>query len=780
LINNFDFHGLSQVNHIQNHFGRILDLIFVNYDDVSVEKCDDALIKIDILHPALILNFAIKRSHKLAEHNETREILSFRKTKFNELRQYLSDINWNTLINPEQSLDQQIDLFYKILNNGISNFVPKVKINGFKFPIWFSKTLKEKIIFKKTLHKKYKQTYSRYIYDQFIQARRECKLLAHSNYVQYIQKCEKEIKNNPRKIFQYINNKKQKTAVTRNLYLHDEKAKSPKEGANLFAKKFSQVYSNVQLASPLFTAETSLGENLSELIFSNDEVFNKLYSLPKVTSHGPDGIPPILLKECAAELTVPLTLLFNQSLASGCFPKTWKTSYVTPIHKKGDSNNVENFRAICKMSAFPKCLEALIYDRLKPLITPLISQRQHGFMKGKSTLTNLVSTYQYLTECLEGGNQVDCIYTDYRAAYDKVNINMLCTKLRAIGIAGPLLSWFSNYLSCRIQIVRYKNAFSEPINVLSGCPQGGHVSGLLFNIYINDLVPCIQNVNSWLFADDYKMARVIRGPDDRQHLQNALDNVVSWCELNGMELNVAKCQIMTFTRKHYPLVYDYTIGVHKLVRIEQVKDLGIIFDSDLSFNSHVNIITNKAYRNLGFLYRNSREFKSPLTLKSLYSSIIRSSLEYCAVLWSPMYAVHGNAIERIQKKILRMLAFKSNELDNYSSKRTILSHFEMQTLEQRRNNASILFIAKLLKGDINCPEIYSQLQFKENHKVTRDNAIFRLKKYNTNIGENNPINRSMKLCNTISNPPYNINLDEESIPFLKTKLSHLELALSHQ
>ncbi|KAL1446041.1 hypothetical protein WDU94_012207 [Cyamophila willieti] len=295
----------------------------------------------------------------------------------------------------------------------------------------------------------------------------------------------------------------------------------------------------------------------------------------------------------------------------------------------------------------------------------------------------------------------------------------------------------------------------------------------MFNVYINSLISRVNGVESWLFADDFKMARVVRGPEDRECLQTALDSLVSWCRDNLMRLNVDKCQVITFHRKHVPHMYDYFINGIEMNRVNQVKDLGVIFDHDLKFNSHYNAVVNKAFRTLGFLYRNSREFESANTLKSLYYTLVRSSLEYSAVIWSPMYNVHIDAFEKVQRVFLRMLSYKSNELENNARADNIMSHFNIQTLKHRRDVAQILFIVKLVLDKINCPAILSKLKFRSNEKNTRDRSVFDLYNYRTNIGENSPINKAMKLCNIICNEPHNINIREESVTSLKDKLSQI-------
>lgn len=502
-----------------------------------------------------------------------------------------------------------------------------------------------------------------------------------------------------------------------------------------------------------------------------------LLKLPAVTSCGPDGVPSLVLKECALQLAEPLTYLFNQSIQLGYFPETWKTSFISPLHKKGDKCNIKNYRPISKISAIPKSFEAIIYQKLSPLLSKLLVSNQHGFSRNKSTQSNLISFIEYMSPLLDEGCQVDCIYSDYSSAFDKLNINILCSKLEAYGVAD--VSWFRSYLSNRTQIVKYENSYSMPIKIASGSPQGGHLSGILFNLYINDLPSHIDShVKNWLFADDYKLATVVRGSDDSARLQCAIDALVSWCENNKMHLNIKKCLVMTFTRKKRPQIYDYFMQGEKLERVVQVKDLGVTMSPDLKFNAHFQLTVNKAFRTLGFLFRYSREFKSPLTLKILYCSLIRSSLEYCSTVWSPRYGVYIDLIESVQKKFLRMLAYKEYGNSSFINYEELMKKFNLQPLEIRRDVTDVIFVLKLLNEKINCPELLSLIQPRNNANYTRNKHPFSTNLCRTNITQNHPINRCMSLCNILSNPPYNINIFEENnIQSIKEKL--LKLKFSH-
>ena len=161
-----------------------------------------------------------------------------------------------------------------------------------------------------------------------------------------------------------------------------------------------------------------------------------------------------MLTKIADEISVFLTELHNKSLKTGDVPEDWKLANVTPIFKKGKRSNSANYRPVCLTIILCKVLESLIGDKVIDHLYKLIKDTQHGFVKNRSCLTNLLVFLEEVTNYVDSGYPVDIIYLDFLKAFDKVPHKRLLHKLAAHGIGGELLLWIENWLSGRKQRVR--------------------------------------------------------------------------------------------------------------------------------------------------------------------------------------------------------------------------------------------------------------------------------------------------------------------------------------
>ncbi|CAB4044310.1 Hypothetical predicted protein, partial [Paramuricea clavata] len=151
-----------------------------------------------------------------------------------------------------------------------------------------------------------------------------------------------------------------------------------------------------------------------------------------------------------------------------------------------------NYRPSSLLCVLSKVLERCIHNHLYQHLAPLIYDRQHGFVRGKSTTTQLLEVYQDIMESVVSGEEVDAICLDLSKAFEKVPHDLLLQKLENSGISGSLLSWYKSYLSDRRQRVVLHGVCSDWLPVTSGVPIGSILGPLLFLVYCNDVQDYIQ------------------------------------------------------------------------------------------------------------------------------------------------------------------------------------------------------------------------------------------------------------------------------------------------
>lgn len=684
---------------------------------------------------------------------------NFKKGNYYGLNNYLASIDWDDLLrNGVTDVDTAVDKFYEVLSIGMHNFIPLSILKTPKFPRWYSNELKKLIIDKKKHHKKYKISNRWDDYLTFSSLRTQCKDSMKECYKNHVLNTELAIPGNIKTFWNFVNDKRKDCSMPQHMFLGNESSDNGSTTVNLFSKHFKSVYKPSLVANnnTEFIFEKTV--DIDSCDVSLETVYSKLASLDPNKSPGPDGISPILLKNCRCSLAKPLLFLFTLSLNSGVFPKLWKNSFVTPIYKNGEKANITNYRQICILSTIPKIFENFITDQIKERLTMAIMEEQHGFCKGRSTTTNMLLFVQFVLNALENRSQVDVVYTDFSKAFDTVNHFILCEKLKAFGLGGTLLNWITSYLHDRTQSVRVKGFISEEITVTSGVPQGSHLGPFLFNIFINDIKPVFKNSYFLLFADDLKLFNIVKSKEDCDNIQADLDALSRWCTLNFLDLNIKKCQSVSFYRSHSRLEYTYSINGSSLDNVNMIRDLGIIMDTKLDFRSHYDHMTNKALKMLGFICRISKDFSNISSLTCLYNSLVRSNLEYASAVWSPTYASHVYSLEKVQNKFLRFIAYKLNLPTENLSLKEIRSISGLPELQTRRNIADIVMLYKILNSYIDCPSLLFQIGIHVPPRESRNIQTFALAHHRCNYGMHSPISRIVHTGNNTDIDFFNISL----------------------
>ena len=182
---------------------------------------------------------------------------------------------------------------------------------------------------------------------------------------------------------------------------------------------------------------------------------------------------------------------------------------------------------------------------ISPHISNIIIPDQHGFIQGRSTVSNLLCVTQFISEVIDKGSQVDVIYTDFSKAFDRLDHALLLNSLNRIGLCTGLVNLFQSYLTERTQFVQYRGFRSNSFPQTSGVPQGSILGPPFFIIFINDITKNI-NVHYLLYADDLKLYCRTSSVSDCENLQNNITTLDNWCHNNKLPLNANKCNVMSF------------------------------------------------------------------------------------------------------------------------------------------------------------------------------------------------------------------------------------------
>jgi ribonuclease P/MRP protein subunit RPP40 len=400
-----------------------------------------------------------------------------------------------------------------------------------------------------------------------------------------------------------------------------------------------------------------------------------------------------VLKEVAEEISLPLAMMFKQSLESGQVPADWRCANVTPIFKKGAKSSPGNYRPVSLTSVVCKLMERLIKDAIMEhvMTNGLLRQTQHGFIPKKSCLSNLLQFYEEVTKIVDEGVPVDIVYLDFAKAFDVVPHERLMIKLKAIGIHEKVLQWIRAWLKQRKQRVVLNGKASTWEEVPSSVVQGSVLGPELFVIYIDDIDECMNRIRSYLnkFADDTKVAKAIHGVEDSEELQTELDNLWSWACKWQMRFNVDKCKIMHTGRTNPK--FSYTLNGTPLSITTEERDLGVIITDNLKPSQQCAVAASKGNQILGQIRRGFTCYDKD-TMVAIYKQYVRPHLEYAIQAWCPWTQKDIKVLEAVQKRAIRLI---SGLKGTYEEK---LQQVNLTTLEDRRARGDAIETFKILRG----------------------------------------------------------------------------------
>ena len=587
--------------------------------------------------------------------------------------------------------------------------------------------------------------------EEYNRLRNQVRDLTRKNKIYREREVAKNIKKDPKKFWKFVNSKMKTKGSIPDLEITEDGTTNVISEDQEKAQQLVKYFSSVFTLEPEGTAP-NLGNPLPVLfnpspIVTEEKVKKKIQTLKLDKSPGPDQISTFLLKEAMNQLIQPLCILFNQSLQSGKLPSQWKKANVCAIHKKGSRKKCDNYRPVSLTSVVCKILESLIRDAIMDhmLQHNLFSKFQYGFLPGRSTVLQLLKILDKWTEAMDNGYQIEVIYLDFRKAFDTVPHKRLINKIRHYGIVDPVLQWIKDFLSDRTQKVVIRDKYSNEMAVSSGIPQGSVLGPVLFLIYINDL-PSVVKHEAFIFADDTKLCRTSKEQDN--DIQEDLRQLDNWSEKWLLQFNPTKCKQLVIRRSgsntpNERHLYDRT--EEKYIAIPYVKsekDLGITVDDQLNFKEHIGNCIRKASRNMGLIRRTFSHLDKEMFVP-LYTSLVRSHLEYAEAVWNPHLIGDIKRLEAVQRNATKQV----NGLKDkpYQERLKILN---LPTLACRRDRGDMIEVYKIIH---NLYEQQCAPPLVRSHTSTRGHLhkLFKQRTLTLNIRKNFFTNRVVDLWNSL-------------------------------
>lgn len=565
----------------------------------------------------------------------------------------------------------------------------KVRRMG-NLPWWTSQVIKAQSR-KTRAWGRYKHTRGHLRYLQYKAACQRASRIQNECRRKYEAKLAKNAKRNPKAYYNYVQSRAAMRRAVGNVRDASGKhSETNKEKAQSLFKYFETVYQRDKGTDSHIKPQREDIAVMPVVDITEKEVSTALRKLNISKAAGPDGIHPAILKPLADIISHALVTIFRTSLREGVLPADWKTATVTPIHKGGDADLVENYRPVSLTSVVLKTLERILRDKIVAHVThqKLLSAQQHGFVRKKSCLTNLLCFLDEITKRLDQGQSVEVCYLDFRKAFDTVNHRLLLHKLHAFSLDPVLIRWIEHFLMGRSFQVSVEGEKSQTGIACSGVPQGSVLGPILFLLFVNDLASTLENP-CYMFADDVKIV----GLPTEESVQRDLDRLFAWSVAWELPLNFGKCQHLVTTKaQHISRVIGPSGNPIQLEKTAVARDLGVLISNDFKPRAQCEAAIKKGNRALHQL-RRAVSSRDPTILVPLYKAFVRPHLEYCVQAWCPYLKGETARLEKVQRRFTRW--FKNQRELSYDVR---LKNLNLFSMKRRRLRGDLIETFKLLKG----------------------------------------------------------------------------------
>ena len=381
----------------------------------------------------------------------------------------------------------------------------------------------------------------------------------------------------------------------------------------------TRVVKEDKLTTPIFTLKC-VGENTVKHVIRH---------LNNTGAQGVDKIPVMFWKKTSESLAGPISRLINASMLQGKYPQCFQTSIIKPIHKgKGKpKDDPASYRPVAMLCALSKIFEAVIANQLTEHLEDngLLPESQHGFRKGRSTVTALAMAMHEWQVMKKKGEEIHIAAFDYSSAFDTIDKTKLLEKLAILGADKTALDWFSSYMDGSRSIVDWNGKMSKPADVTIGVKQGSLLGPILYIIVSMDIPASLIDVAA--YADDNTA-----WTHSKETLESRTEDLVLESLQTGLSLNPEKSQYLIVRnasgpRESTPLLVDGK----NIPPLDTLDILGWKLDSKLSARPYIEELHTSLRKTLGVIRRLSAKV-SPDVLDTVARGLFLGKLAtYCGL-----------------------------------------------------------------------------------------------------------------------------------------------------
>ena len=488
---------------------------------------------------------------------------------------------------------------------------------------------------------------------------------------------------------------------------------------NFFIQKIVNIRSDLQAVSvnlpslnslPSLT-ETTVMSHPSPPVLSDFEPTTvaellKIIRTSKATTCDLDPFPTKLLKECLDVLLPVILKIVNLSLSSGIMPSALKKALVLPLLKKINMilEIFKNYRPVSNLPYLSKIIERVVAKRVITHmdINNLYELLQSAYRAFHSCETALIRVQNDILRAVDRGQCVLLVLLDLSAAFDTVDhVKMLQILSDRLGVTGAALEWFRSYLSYRKQAVTIEGVESDVWDILFGVPQGSVLGPLLFTIYLMPLGDIIRkhNIMFHCYADDtqlYISFNTTSSNDALTKMEQCINDIRLWMASNFLKLNDDKTEVMLIgTPSMLNKIPSQTlrVGNDDITPTDTARNIGALFDMNLSMSRHVSQICKGAWNQLRQIGQ-IRKYLDSSSTATLMHSFISSRLDNFNSLLCGLPKNQITKLQRVQNAAVRMVT-RHCKHDHITP---ILKNLHWLPVEKRITYKILLVTYKALNG----------------------------------------------------------------------------------